>query len=220
MDFWAGQPDRPEIWIEKDALLGIIEPICNKYDVRFYSLRGWGRPADNFAASERFLTDFQEESGRVTNIIFHLGDYDPTGCAVTPQLEAAVKKYARRIRVEDGGCDSDAFVDVRRIGLTKAQIHEYGLVPNRIGEEKDEVDAAKEDKKGTESRLNAYLAANDGCPDAWELDALDPKILQDIVETAIRSCITNPSAWDKRQRFIQKSGANIRTLVRKLGGAA
>jgi hypothetical protein len=219
MDFWVGQLDRPEIWIEKDALLGIIKPVCDKYDVRFYSLRGWGRPADNFSSAQRFLVDFNSEPARLTNIIFHLGDYDPTGCAVTPQIEDAVKGYARQLRAKDDGNNSDAFVDVRRIGLTKAQIDKYNLAPNRIGDETDEAVAAKEDKKGNESRLKAYLGANDGCPDTWELDALDPVRLQAIVEDAIKSCINNGDAWAKRQRLIQSRARRIRTLVRKLGGA-
>jgi hypothetical protein len=210
MDFWVGQFNRPEIWIEKDALLGIIKPICDRYDVRFYSLRGWGRPSDNFEASRRFLADYKSEPGRIVNVIFHLGDYDPTGCAVTPQIETAVKNYARQLSSADNGCDFDAFVDVRRIGLTKDQIKEYTLAPNRIGDEKEDVDKeAKEDKKAAESRRKQYLLDNDGCPDTWELDALDPKQLQDIVEKAIQSCINDQPAWDARQQMIEDGKADF-----------
>jgi hypothetical protein len=214
-DYWVGQLDRPEIWIEKDALLGIIGPVCDRYDVRYYSLRGWGRPADNFATAQEFLSDFLSEPCRVRNIIFHLGDYDPTGCAVTPQIESAVKGYARQLRVRSDGLDSDAFVEVQRLGLTKKQIATYRLLPNRIG---DEDEAAVDDKKGTESRLKSYLADNDGCSDTWELDALDPKTLQDLVEAAIKSCIAFPSAWVDRQHEIALSEDRIRTLVRNKGG--
>ena len=41
IDKWAGQPHRPEIWIEKDALLGVIEAVCQRLDVPFFSCRGY-----------------------------------------------------------------------------------------------------------------------------------------------------------------------------------
>lgn len=213
MDFWAGQPVRPEIWIEKDALLGIIKPICDKYDVRFYSLRGWGRPADNFSAAQRFLQDFYDNPCREKNRVFHLGDYDPTGCAVTPQIDAAVREFGRQIRSDRAGSEfgSDDFVDIVRIGLTKEQIKTFNIVPNRIGDEDEDED--EEDAKAVESRKAKFLADNDGCSDTWELDALDPKILQELVEDAIKSCITHPDAWDDRQRFIASQEIKIRTML-------
>lgn len=207
MDYWYDQPCRPEVWIEKDALLGIIEPVCNEYDVRFYSLRGWGRPADNFSTVQRFLRDFQLDPARPVGVILHLGDFDPTGSAVSGHIEEEAKRYATEL------ANDASFVDVRRIALTKEQINEYNIAPNKIGED----DA---DKKENESRRPAYLAANNGCGDTWELDALDPAQLQAIVRTAVKSCITDLQAWNKRQRLIKREAKGLRTRVRNLDGAA
>jgi hypothetical protein len=40
MDHWARQKYRPEVWIEKDALVGIIEAVCEEFDVPYFSCRG------------------------------------------------------------------------------------------------------------------------------------------------------------------------------------
>lgn len=41
VDKWTGQEWRPEVWIEKDALLGVIEGVCVELDVPFFSCRGY-----------------------------------------------------------------------------------------------------------------------------------------------------------------------------------
>ena len=224
MDFWTKQLVRPEIWVEKDALLGILEPVCRRYDVGLYSLRGWGRPADNFAAAQRFLADSRAKDCPLTTRIFHLGDHDPTGCAVTGQLDEKIREYATKISEGWNG-----FVEVRRLGLMcdkcgeTDQIAKYNLSPNRIGDDKtekqfDEFKDPKEkrkERKEEESRKRAYVALHDGCEDTWELDALAPADLQDLVEKAIKSCIEFPIFWDDRQEEI---AAAKRTLVRLVHG--
>ena len=39
-DLWAGQTYRPEVWIEKDALLGVIEDVCTEHRVPYFAHRG------------------------------------------------------------------------------------------------------------------------------------------------------------------------------------
>jgi hypothetical protein len=39
-DVWASQPRRPEVWIEKDALIGVIEGVCEEFRVPYFSCRG------------------------------------------------------------------------------------------------------------------------------------------------------------------------------------
>ena len=36
-DLWATQEKRIEVWIEKDALVGVIESVCQENDVSFFS---------------------------------------------------------------------------------------------------------------------------------------------------------------------------------------
>jgi hypothetical protein len=39
-DLWQGQNFRPEIWIEKAALIGVIKPACERWRVRHMAARG------------------------------------------------------------------------------------------------------------------------------------------------------------------------------------
>src|SRR5215471_777560 len=38
---WAEQPRRVEVWIEKDALVGVFEPVCEELDIPLFSCRGY-----------------------------------------------------------------------------------------------------------------------------------------------------------------------------------
>lgn len=187
MDFWQGQSLRPEVWIEKDALLSIIAPVCNEFDVPYYSLRGWGRPSDKFEAAQRY-SRYAKLGQR--SVILHAGDHDPTGLSATENIEKEIPKYMHEL----AGIE---FVNVRRIGLNREQIKQLTLAPNKIGEDGD---------KNKESRWDAYVQKT-GTRDTWELDALRPTVLQDIIRDEIKKCITNKSAWTKRQKLI-RSGAN------------
>jgi hypothetical protein len=193
MDFWVGQPIRPELWIEKDALLSIVAPVCHEFDVPYYSLRGWGRPSDKMDATRRY-SDYADLGQR--SVILHAGDHDPTGLSATENIEKEVAKYMRELAGEE-------FTSVRRIALNMEQIKQLSLAPNRIGEDGD---------KSQESRWDGYVQKT-GTHDTWELDALEPTILQNIIRSEIQKCITNPGAWKKCQKFIQSEAARLQELL-------
>lgn len=41
MDKWLGQLYRPEVWIEKDALVGVIENLCDELDITYLGCHGY-----------------------------------------------------------------------------------------------------------------------------------------------------------------------------------
>jgi hypothetical protein len=53
-DWWQEQPYRPEVWIEKAALLGVIEDVCDRYGVRYYASRGDDAKSPSYDAGARF----------------------------------------------------------------------------------------------------------------------------------------------------------------------
>jgi hypothetical protein len=59
--------------------------------------------------------------------------------------------------------------DLTRLALNKAQIEEYDPPPNPT--------------KVTDSRANGYIALHGDS--SWELDALEPRIIRDIIREAI-----------------------------------
>lgn len=153
IDKWDSQPTRVEVWIEKDALVGVIADICNRLDVPYFSCRGYTSQSEMYAAGQRMAA--YQERGQNT-VILHLGDHDPSGIDMTRDIEARMYMF-----VGD--------VEVQRLALNWDQIEQYNPPPNFA--------------KLTDSRASDYVA-NFG-KSSWELDALDPSTLSDLIDVAV-----------------------------------
>ncbi len=110
----ATQPCYIEAWIEKDALIGILEETCSRLDVACFSCRGNSSTTLMHDTAERFR-------GKSNPIILYAGDHDPSGLQI-PRTIAE--------RFEDFGVD----IELRRIGLTLDQIRQFDLPPNTAKE--------------------------------------------------------------------------------------
>lgn len=114
-DPWLKQAYAPEIWIEKDALIGVIEPVCRRMRVPYFACRGFTSQSEVYTAGKRFAQ--ASRRGRVP-IVFHLGDHDPSGLDMTRDNEDRIQMFAGES------------VEVRRIALNMTQIEEYNPPPN------------------------------------------------------------------------------------------
>jgi hypothetical protein len=170
-DLWTDQKWRPEVWIEKDALVGVIEGICNDLDVPFFSCRGYTSQSEMWGAAMR-LARWQIKF-KQTPIIFHLGDHDPSGKDMTRDIEDRMELFM-------GG------LKLKRLALNMDQVEQYSPPPNPA--------------KTTDSRYAGYIA--EFGDESWELDALEPKVIADLIRSAIRSLIDKPK-WKKRQKSIE-----------------
>ncbi len=112
-DLWATQDKRMEVWIEKDALVGVIEAICQDNDVSFFSCRGYVSDSEMWRAAMRM----RRYDRKI--IVLHLGDHDPSGIDMTRDIED-------RLNLFSGYAD----IKVRRIALTMEQIEEQSPPPN------------------------------------------------------------------------------------------
>lgn len=76
IDKWRDQRHRIEVWIEKDALAGVFQRVCNELDVPFFSCRGYTSQSEMWSAAQRlqsYMDNGQEP------VILHFGDHDPSG---------------------------------------------------------------------------------------------------------------------------------------------
>ena len=64
LDKWETQPCRVEVWIEKEALVGVIERICRNLDVDYFACRGYVSQSEQHAAGKRFAGYLQDGQGR------------------------------------------------------------------------------------------------------------------------------------------------------------
>jgi hypothetical protein len=162
-DLWRTQKWRPEVWIEKDALVGVIETPCNALRVPYFACRGYSSQSAQYEAGARFRR--ARRAGQKP-IVFHLGDHDPSGLDMTRDNADRLNMFAR----------SD--VVVRRLALTFQQVQQYDPPPN----------PAKE----TDSRSGPYIEQYGG--ESWELDALEPTVIGDLIRTAVAS-VRDDTAW-------------------------
>jgi hypothetical protein len=163
IDKWATQEYRPEVWIEKDALVGVISKVCGELDIPYFSCRGYTSQSEMWAASQRLLGYLEKNQ---IPIIFHLGDHDPSGKDMTRDIEDRLELFM-------GGLEVD------RLALNMDQIDEYQPPPNPA--------------KITDSRASAYIAQFGN--QSWELDALEPTVLSDLIESAVLQ-YRDESAWE------------------------
>lgn len=113
LDRWKNQPNYVEVWVEKDALIGIVSQICRKLDVPHFSCRGYTSQSEMWSAAQRFIGQDDRES----RTIIHLGDHDPSGIDMTRDIQE---------RLELFGAD----VNVKRVALTMEQIERFNPPPN------------------------------------------------------------------------------------------
>lgn len=159
---WAGQDRRVEVWIEKDALVGVIEAPCQTWDVPFFSCRGYTSQSEVWVAARRLEGYLDDGASEV--VILHLGDHDPSGLDMTRDIEDRLRLF-----LGGDGYDEDA-LRIERLALNRDQVDRYSPPPNPT--------------KLTDSRAGPYLARHGRS--SWELDALEPTVIGALITAAIQ----------------------------------
>jgi hypothetical protein len=90
-DFWSRQRDYIEVFVEKDAMAGILEPITHEYDVHLNVIRG--------QVSETFVWNIAEEWNEIEKPIYayYLGDHDPGGLKIEASLKSKLYGFCNTI---------------------------------------------------------------------------------------------------------------------------
>jgi hypothetical protein len=70
IDTWLGQKYRPEVWIEKDALIELAANVCLPLDVPFVAVKAYNSASALWEARQRFL--HYADSSQIP-VILHLG---------------------------------------------------------------------------------------------------------------------------------------------------
>src|ERR1700677_797627 len=53
-DFWKDQDYRVEVWVEKEALVGVIERVAYKFRCAYFACRGYSSQSEQWRAGQRF----------------------------------------------------------------------------------------------------------------------------------------------------------------------
>ena len=107
---WTTAKCQVEIWLEKDALSGVIYPVTSQWDVPLMVARGY--------ASLTFLHSAAEDiaASRVPTFVYHLGDHDPSGVNAAEKIEETLREMA-----------PDAEIHFQRLAVLPSQIEEWSL---------------------------------------------------------------------------------------------
>ena len=113
-DYWAMQPNHVEVWVEKDAIIGCIEPTTNKLGITVRVGRGFLSTtkahdiACHFARIDKPIT------------VFYLGDHDPSGHDIQRDLYDRINEYG------------SGYFDLERLAIHKEDITTFNLPPLRV----------------------------------------------------------------------------------------
>jgi len=107
---WTEVDSYVEVWLEKDALAGVILPVTTMYDVPLMVARGYASLSFLHSAAE-FIND-----AGCPVYIYHLGDFDPSGVNASEKIEQTLKEFA-----------PEADITFKRIAVTPAQIKRLNL---------------------------------------------------------------------------------------------
>jgi hypothetical protein len=99
-----------EVWLEKDALSGVVNRVTSEYDVGLHVARGF--------SSLSFLAESAEDIREINKptFIYHLGDHDPSGRNAGEKIEQTLREMA-----------PDAEIHFERLAVTAEQIQVYNL---------------------------------------------------------------------------------------------
>lgn len=164
VDMWADQPEYLEVMIEKQALEGVLIPVCAQWDVPFTANRGYSSSSTMYEAGRRLYKRLRDEKP-VT--VLYLGDHDPSGLDMTRDVEERLRLFT------DSTLDDTITVNVERIALNMPQIEELNPPENPA--------------KMSDSRAEEYVKRYGNS--SWELDAINPRQLAELVGNAIQQHI-------------------------------
>lgn len=173
IDKWQNQEYRPEVWIEKEALSGVIQGVCRELDIPFLSCRGYTSQSEMWSSARRMI-DFIDAGQRP--IILHFGDHDPSGIDMSRDIKDRMTVFGCDVEIDDG----DGNMGFRRLALNMNQIEHYNPPPNPA--------------KVTDSRFDDYQRRFGD--ESWELDALEPRLIVSLIRSTVEE-LRDPAKWQK-----------------------
>jgi len=150
-----GQEFYVELWVEKDALAGVLAPIARKFHITLMVNRGYSSSSAMYESAKRIEGEMAED-GSECAIIFYLGDLDPSGEDMVRDIQDRLSMFG-------------SYAEVRKLALTMDQVQQYNPPPNPT--------------KLSDSRAKAFVEKYGHS--SWEVDALPPTALRDIIEDVL-----------------------------------
>jgi len=202
-----------EVWVEKDALSGVLERVTNKYRINILVNRGYSSVSAMYDSYKRIVE--QMLMGNRCYILY-LGDHDPSGKDMIRDIDSRLKEflledeelYNHVYGEEELALSSELqdeleglyYHDEDCYDMTDGDDHKYFLWKNAFVKHHFKIDAialswdqiqqytpppnpAKIDDPRAKGYIEQYGEYS------WEVDALKPQVLNQILTDAIEALI-------------------------------
>lgn len=107
LDKWKEQPNYIEVMVEKQALEGVLIPVCNQLDIKFTANKGYSSASALYETGQRLYE--QLIAGKNVYILY-LGDHDPSGIDMTRDIYERLSMFSYN------------HIEVKRLALNMDQI--------------------------------------------------------------------------------------------------
>lgn len=116
---WDNQFAYVEVWLEKDALAGVVVEVTSQWDVPLMVTRGYPSLTYLYEAAETIKAKAKPV------YLYYLGDWDPSGLDISRTVEEGIRELA-----------PNAEVYFERVAVTPEQINDWSL-PTRPTKQSD-----------------------------------------------------------------------------------
>ena len=159
-----------EVWVEKDALLGVVASACEDWRVPHGAMRGDSSDSLVYKAAQR-LADAIADDRKA--LVLHLADHDPGGIKMSLDLQKRLSLYSHYDDIDN--------LEVWRIGLTMEQV--------------PAIRAATQHRQRNGPQAGSLCApvSDTRC---WELDALTPRVIRGLIDAEICK-VYDKAEWDR-----------------------
>lgn len=219
---WADQTVYAELWVEKQALAGVLAPLAREWHVTLMVNKGYSSASAMKESAERIkratISDQEELDGLVNEIVELKEDGADDDDERISDRHASIRKLVKpsyvfylgdhdpsgedmvrdiSTRLDEFGC---WFLKVQKVALTMAQVKQYNPPPNPA--------------KITDPRAGAYIAKYG--EHSWEVDALPPDVLARLIRSSFAG-VVNDSKMKAIKKREELDKTRLREAVASLG---
>lgn len=208
LDKRLGQPIHLEIWSEKDAISNILRDSAYPHTLTVVINKGFASSTAMYSAYRRFLDKIN--NGQKV-VVLYFGDHDPSGLDMVRDIRERIEFFLTRgedaqIALDNLGEERfEEFIEliwnsfeVKHIGLTMEQIQEINPPTNPA--------------KITDPRAKNYIAEHGQY--SWEVDALTPTQIREIIEEEIELYINKEKLAEVEERE-KSERSELRNLINR-----
>ena len=178
-NLWASQRLRVEVWMEKDALAGVVMEATAPWDVALMVSRGTASATFLYEAAQEAKIAY--ETAAVETMVFALYDQDAAGRRASRAIERGLREHAPNVPIE-----------FRLIAVTDHQVDEWQL-PTRPAKKSDpeaekfEGDAVELDAISPDKLISLVETAITTCinPKAWAIEREYERSERELLERMV-----------------------------------